>query len=70
MNETPEDRQAAAAVVSKVLIERYGVRGYSGGICGETYDHDECTVFEDDHIWQGECRNCGAELWFDKDTSD
>lgn len=35
------------------------------GVCGETFDHDTFTTFEDDEVYQWECSNCGAEGWED-----
>lgn len=43
--------------------------GYTGGVCGETYDHDAVVTFEDDDIVQWMCRNCGAEGEENKDGS-
>lgn len=34
--------------------------------CGNVYDHDTETVYEDDEIHQWMCRRCGAEGWEDK----
>jgi len=28
--------------------------------------HDEETTYEDDDVWQGTCRRCGAEMFEDK----
>lgn len=36
-------------------------------ICGESYDHDAETTYEDDEILQWICHNCGAEGWEDKE---
>ena len=34
---------------------------------GEVWtEHDSLTVYEDDQVWQGECRRCGAEGFEDK----
>lgn len=36
-------------------------------ICGESFDHDEDIVFEDNGTRQWICRRCGAEGWEDFD---
>lgn len=35
-------------------------------VCGETYDHDYETVYEDEELLQWRCNGCGAEDWEDK----
>ena len=39
---------------------------YDDDVCGESYDHEDEVVFEDDEVVQWICRNCGAEGWEDK----
>jgi hypothetical protein len=34
--------------------------------CGVVIDHDVEELYEDDDVWQGVCRRCGAELFEDK----
>lgn len=36
-------------------------------VCGYSYDHDLEIIFEDDKTISWECRECGAELYKDKD---
>ena len=34
-------------------------------VCGETYDHDTETTYEDEESRYWICRRCGAEGWED-----
>lgn len=40
------------------------------GVCGETFDHDDHVVYEDDEVTQWLCYRCGAEGWYDTATGE
>ena len=35
-------------------------------VCGESFDHDEVTTYDEDDGFGWECRRCGAEGWEDR----